>query len=634
MTVNVTYREAGAVVPGATTIKNSPLSNGEIDGNFKSVKDAVEVLSTGAGAGLIGVTPVGGVAATTVQGAIAELDSEKVNTANLAATSGSSLVGYIPAGTGAVATTVEGALRSMDRNIPTKKNTLAAVLKKAQSGVAIEIACYGDSLTYGMDVSADGQATQINGSSVTRSRYPYPEALGTALGYMGINRYVYNRGYPGDTAADGLARWAVSGPTDISFLMYGTNDGNPTRNVTIEQYKINMAQMIEREIDKGAAVVLIGPPLLSDQDSNLSVRAYSSAAKKLSEEYGIGWIDSVEQLSTITNLWTDGVHLTSYAYNELGWHLSALFANRDTGSRNVCAGSIFYPSDYIGKGGLIQPDSYTGFTTKSGNVLRLTAGQALTIGAYFDDDVFPVVHSYNSTASTVTINALYAGNGTYRGIPYADLGHNPATSLRESLTCGILRKGYRTLVLTNAGAATAYIEAVEFVGKGHATTRYGMRSKSDALSGAFMLSRDAAAAIDWWTAIDYSKKLAAPYKFTAHITQNGTSGLAVFKNRGSIGLLSDILFVFRSGNDLLIREIVGGVVTTNTYASVFAAGSFTGEIELDVTQAEINVYVDGVLKATKASPLNTAGYPGLMSDPAAKMLCGGAFVQGHVKGPY
>lgn len=94
MTVNVTYREAGAVVPGATTIKNSPLSNGEIDGNFKSVKDAVEVLSTSAGAGLIGATPVGDVVATTVQAAIAELDSEKVSLSVLTDNSGSSLVGF------------------------------------------------------------------------------------------------------------------------------------------------------------------------------------------------------------------------------------------------------------------------------------------------------------------------------------------------------------------------------------------------------------------------------------------------------------------------------------------------------------------------------------------------------------
>lgn len=111
MTVNVTYREAGAVVPGATTIKNSPLSNGEIDGNFKSVKDAVEVLSTSAGAGLVGFAPTGDIAATTVQGAIAELDSEKVNTANLAAPTGSSLVGHLPAGTGAIATTLQEAMR-------------------------------------------------------------------------------------------------------------------------------------------------------------------------------------------------------------------------------------------------------------------------------------------------------------------------------------------------------------------------------------------------------------------------------------------------------------------------------------------------------------------------------------------
>ena len=94
MTVNVTYREAGAVVPGATTIKNSPLSNGEIDGNFKSVKDAVEVLSTSSGAGLIGFTPVGNLSASNVQAALAELDNEKVGFARLDDTDGSSLVGY------------------------------------------------------------------------------------------------------------------------------------------------------------------------------------------------------------------------------------------------------------------------------------------------------------------------------------------------------------------------------------------------------------------------------------------------------------------------------------------------------------------------------------------------------------
>jgi hypothetical protein len=46
MAVNVTYRDNGAVVPSTTTVKGSPLANTEIDGNFKSVKDAVESLES------------------------------------------------------------------------------------------------------------------------------------------------------------------------------------------------------------------------------------------------------------------------------------------------------------------------------------------------------------------------------------------------------------------------------------------------------------------------------------------------------------------------------------------------------------------------------------------------------------
>ena len=89
---------------------------------------------TPAGAGLIGFTPVGNLAAGNVQAALAELDSEKVGFARLDDTDGSSLVGYDggtvqdvldavtgpagaasvgyrPAGTGAVDTTVESKLR-------------------------------------------------------------------------------------------------------------------------------------------------------------------------------------------------------------------------------------------------------------------------------------------------------------------------------------------------------------------------------------------------------------------------------------------------------------------------------------------------------------------------------------------
>ena len=64
------------------------------------------ILGTAAGASLIVNTPAGTIAATTVQGAINEIVSD------LAASSGSSLVGYLPSGTGAVATTAQSKLRA------------------------------------------------------------------------------------------------------------------------------------------------------------------------------------------------------------------------------------------------------------------------------------------------------------------------------------------------------------------------------------------------------------------------------------------------------------------------------------------------------------------------------------------
>ena len=105
MAVNIKYRALNPVVHAETSVKGAPLTNEEIDGNFKNVKDAVEVIQSSGGAAAVGFTPTGTVAATNVQSAINEVVSD------LAAGTGASLVGYTPAGTGAVATTVKSKLR-------------------------------------------------------------------------------------------------------------------------------------------------------------------------------------------------------------------------------------------------------------------------------------------------------------------------------------------------------------------------------------------------------------------------------------------------------------------------------------------------------------------------------------------
>lgn len=107
-----------------TTKNTVVVHNGSTTGGFPLVKEAT--LSASGGAATIGFAPVGTIAATNVQAAIAELDADvtaisgtttaaavaAVN-AQLAASNGSSYVGHIATGTGAVARTAQSKLRDV-----------------------------------------------------------------------------------------------------------------------------------------------------------------------------------------------------------------------------------------------------------------------------------------------------------------------------------------------------------------------------------------------------------------------------------------------------------------------------------------------------------------------------------------
>jgi hypothetical protein len=68
---------------------------------------SMALLASSVGAGLIGNTPAGNIASTTVQAALNELDTKKVSLVQAAASNGSSLIGFIQAGAGAVGRTVQ-----------------------------------------------------------------------------------------------------------------------------------------------------------------------------------------------------------------------------------------------------------------------------------------------------------------------------------------------------------------------------------------------------------------------------------------------------------------------------------------------------------------------------------------------
>ena len=99
----------GSRIPALTAIAGASTANDDNLVIFDTSTDTTKrILRSQLAVGLVGdlpYTPAGFIAATTVPTAIAEIASD------VAASSGSSLVGYLPAGTGAVATTVQTKLR-------------------------------------------------------------------------------------------------------------------------------------------------------------------------------------------------------------------------------------------------------------------------------------------------------------------------------------------------------------------------------------------------------------------------------------------------------------------------------------------------------------------------------------------
>lgn len=566
----------------------------------------------------------------------------------LADDTGAGLVGFNTADT-YLTNTVGGALKDTVADVsalklktPSEVKTLATVLKKANDGTAITIACYGDSLTYGQDTSGTGGFPPINGATQGRSPNPYPESLSTSLTTIGFSASVINRGYPGDTSSDGLARWASAGSSDVSIIMYGTNDAmnyGGTGLVSVDDFRKNISSMIERERAKGAVVILMSPPNVAERIANAKIAPYRAQMKYLADAYSLTYIDASEQTETITKLWTDNVHLTSFAYNELGWHIASLFANREGSIERVCAGQIFHPTDHIGYGGGTSFQVVAG--AKGNNFLiNLGVGQIYAIGVYCAEDVIPVIHSVNSQGTNSGISAYYSGTPTSTsGVKTAGLAHQSSLGYRQKLTAQKLSKGYRTLYLLNNGTVPAYIEAIEFQSLSQPAMTLGFFSKSDALSGIHQPAR-ISNATNGWVAVDTSRMLTADCQFCARLTlgTEAIGGLALmngFQNAPN-NFTDNAILAIRSGAILGIREIVNGVVGADTPASgVFpATGTWTGEIEMEIVGTTCNVYVDGVLKVTKTGITVNRGFPAVYGQTNQRLTCHSALIKGYTKALY
>ena len=544
---------------------------------------------------------------------------------------GASLVGYDD-----VLTYTEGTVGE-SLNLLSKKRhkSLSDVLKKARSGGQITIECRGDSITYGQDTSARGVDTQINGASQKRSTAPYPEKLAESLSLLdfAVPPIVVNHGFPGDNSTQGLIRWAGASPVDLVIIMYGHNDANSYGGlgvVDIPTFRANIARMIEIEFSKGAAVILMGPPPVRSS-SDMNIRPYANELKSLAANYGIPFIDAAQQVSTLTNIWTDGVHLTSLAYREMGWHIAALFARTDASMREVGVGTFVAAAQGMGSGGSV-------FTwtvgSESRQLLQLSPGQTLAIGVNCLNRCQPIVHSVNGTGTTSVLSAYNSAGalGTVK------LNHVPSEGIEQMLYATPIEAGYRIIQIRNEGTGLAYIKGVEFTSFSAPAMSRKNSKRVLSLSGAHIPMRNSSMVgpLGWVALANYENRInilgGMIFKVRLPST-TGSPGVAVITSRNSNFFPSNnSILAIRSGVNLIFRKYANAEsITDITVSNFFTSGvEWIGELEIELSDGTSRLYADGVLVATMTGSTVSAGWGALVcTGGVATPSCESAFIYGY-----
>ncbi|EKH4437857.1 hypothetical protein O7X60_000258 [Escherichia coli] len=222
--------------------------------------------------------------------------------------------------------------------------------KVARDSDAITIVCRGDSLTYGEDTTVaptPPDTTPTASGRVhnkTRAATTYPQAL---QGYLqqafssSIN--VINQGYSGDNTKLGWGDWDVNVNSDLTIIMYGTNDAaqgfSPYQSIS--DYIFYYKKIIARELVNGAAVILITPPPQKQYGANVRLLdAYREAVFNIGEQYGIPVLDCVEVFYGIDSTrFSDNVHFREEGYKYLAAKVFAFLLSKFNNPTKVKSGT-------------------------------------------------------------------------------------------------------------------------------------------------------------------------------------------------------------------------------------------------------------------------------------------------------
>ncbi|WP_156167331.1 SGNH/GDSL hydrolase family protein [Aurantiacibacter marinus] len=160
------------------------------------------------------------------------------------------------------------------------------------------------------------------GGSQRHDGSPFPDLIGRQL----VDVTIVNMGRGGDTAKDGLRRWAAIGRADICFINFGTNDAAPRRwlgdrsPVSIAIYMQSLEQHVHHCSALGAKSVIVAPLPGGSRAIARRLEPYRTAARQVAIELETYFVDpsmAFDEVSDLAPLTEDALHLNQEGHELL-----------------------------------------------------------------------------------------------------------------------------------------------------------------------------------------------------------------------------------------------------------------------------------------------------------------------------
>lgn len=517
--------------------------------------------------------------------------------------------------------------------------TTGLALKKARDGAGPVVVLQGHSLMYGQDTQSSNTRPAANGAGLTRSVYPPTDVFAEYAALDGRGLQVVNQAFPGDQTKHSLSRWAGQSQGDLKFLWLDTNDGNNYNGdaagpASIPDSQRRMDRLIREATNGGAQVIVMGGAPINDivvgavnglsaGPISQNVRAYTTAQREVALRTGAAaFLDVGEVLQEYGEAWTDGIHLLPAPYVEVAASMYALTGPYGPTPPKAAPGSRIGPRARAHWGGAVVQRG--GATDNA--VIRLQAGQSVFLAVNVTDpcelhlDLFTDPDGFDGTGEIIYgLNRIPGKTSKRMGMQNRAFGITPvrghayASGPRlvqvRCLTGTIEIDGFRfvarpALLQQPVGPDTPRLYRSQLAGQ---TVGYG---------NGWQGIGDPALPVT--TLTGGGNPTAARFRLSATLPDDGTShGLLLMAaaNPGAVYLIRSGYMIFRAGAQLYVREWRRDEPTrTVSLGEKFAAGPWSGTLDVVTDGQTLTVYLDGVQAGQIDGVLYRHYWPGVITE--------------------